>query len=72
VNVRRLAGVTRILPVNVPTRFHLEIKPYLGAFASIEQGVRKEQLHVQVGNVGGIRCGECVWDRRKRGNEREN
>ena len=61
-NMRRLACVARILPVNVPAGLKLEVETRIGRLASIESLRNDEQFNVHVGSICGTRhcfCGQA-------------
>ena len=71
-NVRRLAGVARILPVHMPARFELEVQTRIHRSPGIEVLVGKDQLHMQVRNVGGIRRRKRRQRRRQQNHQTED
>ena len=60
-NMRRLAGIAGILPINVPTGLKLEVETALIAAAGSNLGFLEDQLHMKMRSVGGARSESHRW-----------
>ena len=71
-DVGRLAGVAGVFPVDVPAGFELEVKAGVVGGAGFELRVGADELHVNMGQVGGAGGSECGNGRGEQGAKRED